>query len=299
MLEGIHFLLTYRCPYECAHCFLHCGPSARGRFSLARLQRVFEDIKRMPTVKTVFFEGGEPFLEYGLILDGLRMAKEQGLWSGIVTNAFWASSRSEAVHRLRPLAALGLDGLSVSLDGYHGHSERSRNALAAAESLGISCGTIQIDPLTVSPPTTEQGEPVVGGGVMLRGRAAQRLAEGLPRHPSAAFDACRRERLADPRRVHVDGSGNVQVCQGVTIGNCFEVPFPELMSRYDPGADPICGPLLEGGPARLAEVFGIVDPDGYVDECHCCYSVRRRLVDDLPRSLAPRQAYGLGERVPA
>jgi MoaA/NifB/PqqE/SkfB family radical SAM enzyme len=29
-MNGIHFLLTYTCNFECDHCFLYCGPKSQG-----------------------------------------------------------------------------------------------------------------------------------------------------------------------------------------------------------------------------------------------------------------------------
>jgi hypothetical protein len=50
---------------------------------------------------------------------------------------------------------------------------------------------------------------------------------------------------------------------------------------------------LAGGPAQLAREYGVVLESGYVDECHCCYLVRKALVDRFPEHLAPRQVYAL------
>jgi MoaA/NifB/PqqE/SkfB family radical SAM enzyme len=37
MLTALHVLLTYRCTMACEHCFLYCGPAARGTFTLAQI----------------------------------------------------------------------------------------------------------------------------------------------------------------------------------------------------------------------------------------------------------------------
>ena len=96
MVNGIHFLLTYACTYRCDHCFLHCSPEARGTFTGAQLRETFEEIDRMGAIETVYFEGGEAFLYYPLLLEGLRLAAALGLRAGIVTNAYWATSVEDA-----------------------------------------------------------------------------------------------------------------------------------------------------------------------------------------------------------
>jgi Predicted Fe-S oxidoreductases len=75
MLTGIHFLLTYKCLYECEHCFVYGSPRAKGTFTLAKVKAVLQEARKTGTVQTVFFEGGEPFLYYPLLLEAVRIAR--------------------------------------------------------------------------------------------------------------------------------------------------------------------------------------------------------------------------------
>ena len=86
MLSGIHFLLTYTCNFECDHCFLYCGPQAQKTFTLNQLRQVLDEAADMGTIESVYFEGGEPFLYYPLMLAGIRSAHQKGFNVGIVTN---------------------------------------------------------------------------------------------------------------------------------------------------------------------------------------------------------------------
>ena len=96
MLTAIHVLLTYQCTFECDHCFLHCGPRREGTFTLSQIRLMLREIKRIKTVDTVYFEGGEPFLFYAVLLAALRMVRDLGLQAGIVTNGYWATSLDDA-----------------------------------------------------------------------------------------------------------------------------------------------------------------------------------------------------------
>jgi len=91
----------------------------------------------------------------------------------------------------------------------------------------------------------------------------------------------------------------VHLCQGLLMGNVFERPLSQIERDYAPDSHPICGPLLRGGPAALAEEYAFVHHgDGrYIDACHLCYLVRLSLLDRFPHYLAPRQVYGLGSQV--
>jgi hypothetical protein len=128
---------------------------------------------------------------------------------------------------------------------------------------------------------------------LFKGRAAEKLTAGLPVRPWQEFRTCPHEELADPERVHVDAYGNVHGCQGVSLGNMWKTPLSELLTIYDATGHPIIGPLVEGGPARLVERFGLNVADAYVDECHLCYMARKSLLMDFPEYLAPPLVYGL------
>jgi hypothetical protein len=298
MLTGIHVLLTYQCTSECDHCFLHCGPQREGTFTLYQLRKLLREIKKIPTIDTVYFEGGEPFLFYAVLLAGLRMVRDAGLQSGIVTNGYWATSPEDAEQWLRPMLDLGIADFSVSDDEFHStKGDESPGAIAygAAKKLGFPCAKICIAPPTVVPVSdfsSDKGQPVTGGGVLFKGRAAEKLTAGLPVRPWRELTTCPHEELANPERVHVDACGNVQVCQGISIGNMWSTPLSELVRDYDAAKHPIVGPLVEGGPARLVKQFSLKVADAYVDECHLCYMARKSLLPPYPQYLAPAQVYG-------
>ncbi len=298
MLKGVHFLLTLTCNYECDHCFLYCGPRASGTFTVEQLEEIFRQMDRMPSIDGVYFEGGEAFLYYPLLLHGLKLATERGYRRGIVTNGYWANGEKDVESWLAPLAKIGLDDLSVSDDSlHHGEQEgtRSRWVKNAAERLGLPSGTICLErPSGQGADSGEnRGEPIVGGDIRFRGRAADKLTDGLPRRPWRFFDHCPDEDLAAPGRIHLDAFGNVHVCQGICIGNVWKTPLDEIMAAYDCEKHPVCGPLQKGGPAALAEAFDFQPEDGYVDACHLCYRIRQSLLDRFPEELAPRLVYGV------
>ncbi len=299
MLTGIHVLLTYKCTGECDHCFLHCGPRCEGTFTLHQLHQLLLEVKQIGTIDTVYFEGGEPFLFYAVMLEGLRMVREAGLQAGIVTNGYWATSEEDAEHWLRPMLDLDITDFSVSDDEFHsskGSQSPGGMAYRAAKKLGFPCARICIKPPAVSQALhadSNKGEPVTGGSVLFKGRAAEKLSAGLPVRPWKEMTTCAHEELADPERVHVDAYGNVHVCQGLSIGNMWKTPLSKLWRDYEAGNHPIIGLLVEGGPARLVERFGLKMAGAYVDECHLCYMARKSLLPDCPEYLAPAQVYGL------
>lgn len=299
-LTGLHLLMTYQCTFECDHCFVWGSPSQTGTMTLSQVRELLDQGEELGTIQSIAFEGGEAFMYYATLLESIRMVKDRGWRAAIVTNAYWAISLEDALAALRPLVEAGLEAVSVSDDAYHGSvDEGSPPALAvrAAQKLGLATKTIAIAPAADSAPGTsaEKGQPITGGGVMFRGRAAARLVDGLPRRPSQDLVTCPYEDLADPSRVHIDSLGYVHLCQGLTIGNTWASPLVDIMHTYDPKTHPIVGPLLEGGPAALARAFDVPHEEAYVDECHLCYELRDRLRRQQPQWLGPDQMYGVPE----
>ncbi|MFQ5576093.1 MAG: radical SAM protein [Anaerolineae bacterium] len=296
-LTGLHILLTYQCNFECDHCFVWGSPRQTGTFTLAHLKNVLQQAVDAETITEIYFEGGEPFLYYPILLKGVARAHRLGFWTGIVSNNYWAAGVDEAVAWLEPLAEAGLNRIDLSSDLWHGDKPDvppAQHALAAAEQLGLEAGTICITPPTGyrDPAESEPGAPVTGGGVMYRGRAASVLAADLPTHPWDSFTACPYEALADPGRVHLDPAGNLHLCQGLVMGNLFQQPLKQIIQTYTPTAHPIVGPLLAGGPAQLVEQHRLPHRASYVDACHLCYTARASLRPQFSRLLTPDQMYG-------
>ncbi|MFC2124626.1 radical SAM protein [Bacteroidota bacterium] len=303
MLTGIHILLTYKCTFACDHCFLYSGPFADGTMTLTQIHQILDESQKIGSIEWIYFEGGEPFLFYPVMLEGIKMARSMGFSVGVVTNAYFATSEKDAEHWLNPLSELSVSDLSISDDSFHSGEEEdnhSKWALKAARKLRIPTSTICIEkPFVEAEPGQGQdvGDPVIGGGAMFKGRAVEKLATGLPQRPSHKLSECPHEDLQLPSRVHVDAFGYVHLCQGLGMGNMWDHPLSELVREYRADSHPICDPLVKGGPDLLARQYNINHEKEYVDECHFCYLVRRALINRFPEYLGPKQVYGLEETV--
>ena len=297
MLKGIHFLLTYMCNLKCDHCFVYSSPDAKGTFTLSQIKKVLDEATKIGTIEWIYFEGGEPFLFYPLMLEGIKIAHSIGFKVGIVTNGYYGISEQDADLWLNPLCKLKISDLSISDDPYHYEEEKdnpAKRVLAAAKRLGMPVHSIRIEkPIVRINNTKPKGEPVVKGGALLKGRAVEKLLEGLPKSRYDEFIECPEEDLKNPKRVHIDSYGYVHLCQGLVMGNMWEIPLSKLVKNYDANSHPICDPLLKGGPALLSKKYKVKHDEEYVSACHFCYIVRLALLDKFPKYLAPRQVYGL------
>lgn len=295
--QSLHILLTYKCLYECEHCFVWGSPQQTGVFTIDCLHEAFLQARDCQSIRELYFEGGETFVYYPVLLRAIATAAHMGFATGIVSNGYWASSVGDARVWLEPLVEAGLNKIEISVDDYHGddHASDKHPALVAAAELGLPAASIAVSPPTchTGPGQAETGAPFSNGDVMFRGRAAKTLTKGLSRWPWQTFTRCPHEKLATPGRVHLDPFGNVHLCQGLLAGNIFQEPLRQILANYDPEKHPIVGPLLQGGPARLVEQYGLEAATGYVDACHLCYCGRESLRARFASQLGPDQMYGV------
>jgi hypothetical protein len=203
-LTGLHFLLTYQCNFECDHCFVWGSPLQTGVMTLERVRNALRQAQDLGSITSIYFEGGEPFLYYPILLRAVQDATDMGFQVGLVSNAYWAISPEDALEWLRPFAGL-IQDLSVSSDLYHYSESLSRqscNAIQAAHSLGIPTGTISIaqpEAAGVVPPSDNSP---MNPGVMYRGRRRNQRPASL--ETLGQFTECPHDDLREPGRIHLD-----------------------------------------------------------------------------------------------
>ncbi len=297
-LSGLHLLLTYQCNFECDHCFTWGSPRQDGTMTFLDIRHILKQAVELGTVEWFYFEGGEPFLYYPILLKGIQEAASQGFNVGIVSNGYWATAVEDAQEWLQPFAGL-IQDLSISSDMYHWSeklSQQAKNASVAAKQLGIPLDVISVDqPETTNAPSVIGQLPGGESAVMYRGRAVETLVSQAALLPWKQFTECPYENLRDPGRLHVDPLGNLQICQGISLGNIFQKPLSEICEAYDPDLHTITGPILESGPVGLVQRYKLAHEDMYADACHLCYESRQKLRRRYPEILMPDQMYGVVE----
>ncbi len=296
-ISGLHLLLTYKCNMECDHCFVFGSPDAKGIMKISDIREILNEAQRIESIEWIYFEGGEPVLYYPILLWGLREAKRLGYKIGFISNAYWATSVEDAKEWLSPISEIGVSDAVISDDIFHYGEEDedlAKYAYQAAKNLGLPVSNIRIeDPKLYLMAKNWKGEPVIDGAVLFKGRATEKLVQGLSRKPWEEFSRCSDEDFSNQKRVHIDPFGYIHVCQGITIGNMKKIPLHQLLEDFDPYRHPICGPILKGGPAELVRKYNVQHEESYVDECHLCYDARLELRKMFPEILAPNQMYGV------
>lgn len=301
-LKGVHFLLSYQCTAECDHCFVWGSPFLKGTFSLKDVASVLKESKKLKTVEWIYLEGGEPFLHYPIMIESLKKAKMMGFKLGIATNCYWATSLDNAMQWIAPIAEIGIDDMDISADLYHDESfdcPEVVNSIKVLKKFKIPFNILCIEEESHNRKRKIAGTSFSCGKVLHKGRAAVELTQKAKGKKSEGvrwkeFTECKEEDIENPSRVHVDPLGYVHVCQGISIGNFKKKTFSRIIKSYDPESHPILGPLLEGGPVKLAEKYRVSHKDKYRDACHFCYNLRVSLRKRFPEILVPGQMYGEG-----
>jgi radical SAM family protein len=138
----IALVLSSRCNASCSHCSTNCGPHRKEALGLDEIIRLMNEAAAIDDGRPLEFDltGGEPFLDFELLLATVAHgASLHGLVS-CLTNAFWARSIEEARAKLTQLRDAGLDLLGISVSRFHQRYvplSRVRLALEVAASIGL------------------------------------------------------------------------------------------------------------------------------------------------------------------
>jgi hypothetical protein len=307
--RDIGIILSYRCHSACKHCLYNCGPGwEKEPMSPDALREALKAVTTWPDTPQVHFTGGEPFLHFPLLLEGVRMASDLGIPRYLETNASWCVDVEKAVERFQALKEAGLQAVLISCSPFHAESippVRTIRALRAAEEIfGPQRVTLYLPEFLelVQRFGVEHTVPLSqyierfgvdgaqrilwqGYGIISGGRSGYELGHLAPRYPAEAFvetDCVMDILYAHHSHLDLYGDYISGFCGGLTIGDWHNLP--RLLADFRAGRYPLLiEVLVEQGPyglCRLAErEFGFSPlAEGYTGKCHLCVDVRRHLV---------------------
>jgi hypothetical protein len=308
--QDIGIILSYRCQSGCNHCLYNCGPRwEKEAISVEALRQALEAVTIWPRTPQVHFTGGEPFLHFPLLLEGVRVATDLGIARYVETSASWCTDQTEAVELFATLQEAGLEAILISCSPFHAERippARTLRAIRAALDVFGTHGVIVylsnfikvVQLFDVERPTPlsryEERFGVEGAarilwqgyGIISGGRSGYRLGHLVPRHPAAAFAKadCTGD-ILHAHHSHFDLYGNFisGFCGGLTVGDWHDVP--QVLADLQAGRyPPLIEVLVERGPYGLFEMAREryrYEPiaDGYAGKCHLCVDVRRHLVE--------------------
>jgi hypothetical protein len=140
MISKLVFSVTYDCPISCKYCVTRSGPHSGPYLDAEFMKEVISDLLDQVRLYSVIFTGGEPLLKLSEVEATIRFASSRGLWTRIVTNAFWAKKPAIAERLLRRLREAGLCEINFSCDDLHQEHIPLRNiynAFWASKRIGL------------------------------------------------------------------------------------------------------------------------------------------------------------------
>jgi len=322
-------LLSYRCTAECRHCMYACSPRWKGDWITQKdLEGVLAQLSgrirpspwghgKVSLNYGLHFTGGEPFLNFELLLKAVEIADELEIPSTFVeTNCYWCSNDKVTRERLNLLRGGGLKGVLISVNPFYAEYvpfERTERCIkTSGEVFGANVMVYQLEyyhrfkqlgirerisledylGLTRKEDLRERVE------LFLMGRAAHRLKEFYPAYPAHTFfkEPCRPPFLRDWHN-HFDNYGNVMpgYCGGISLGHWRNLD--RLISEgIELETHPVLGFLIAedlGGLFHFAEDLGYGEAqEGYLSKCDLCLDLRKYLVSRKDfEELSPGEFY--------
>ncbi|AUS79074.1 hypothetical protein C1701_12725 [Actinoalloteichus sp. AHMU CJ021] len=302
---GIH--MTNTCQLSCDHCITDSSPTASGDLEWAQIEAAIR--AAASHVDGVCVTGGEALIRRSRTLRTIRLTRELGLISSLVTNGYWARREAFAQRTLDELVTAGLHKMAVSYDTYHerflgpevyarllalgtdtdiviklqycgdGRDEAYRNAVALASRYGVELDRAEVLPFG-------RGSALVPAGVP--------AVDEVPNGPCGVVV-----------RPVLTPENELFTCCGPARGSHPHSPLRlEITTTSDVGsalgeaeADPILNVIHSHGPRRL---FDYLDPStrdritGRLRDPSLC-SMCRAITDDpdavaeLTRALDPQR----------
>lgn len=319
-------ILSYKCSSTCKHCMYACSPVWKADWpSKENIELILRQLA--PRIKPssygsegvsinygLHFTGGEPFLNFDLLLDAVEIANRLKIPSTFVeTNCFWCVNDEQVREKLKALKQAGLKGILVSVNPFileqvpFERTERAikisrenfgRNTMIYQEvyyrqfkNLGIK------DTLAISQYLEKDDWALRYSELLPMGRACYKLKHFFAKKPAKAFfsESCV-SNLTRSWHVHIDNYFNYVAgyCGGISLGDARDLDA--LTQGIDLSDKPVLRALTTSI-RRLYEFavkeFNYREEEGYISKCHLCIDIRRHIVQQTDgfKELQPREFY--------
>lgn len=260
----------------------------------------------------IHLTGGEPFLNFDLLLSITEMASRLGIPPAFVeTNCFWSRDDEITREKLARLKQAGLRGILISANPFTIEQipfERIERAAKISEE--VFGGNVivyqsyfynQFKRMGINS-TLPFEEYLQKAGYGLRyiellplGRVSYKLADLYRKHPPEHFSgaSCEHELIRD-WHIHIDNYCNFipGYCAGISLGDARDLDA--ICRGIDLDELPVLRALVTSMEElyRLGKKFGYEEEEGYISRCHLCVSIRRRLAKHGQfRELRPKEFY--------
>jgi len=112
-------IMSYQCQCACKHCLYNCGPQWKDWMSPQTLREALQAAKAWHHRFQIHLTWGEPFLNFSLLLEGVRTVAELGIPCYVETNAGWCLREEDVADKFKTLKEAGLNAILISCSPFH------------------------------------------------------------------------------------------------------------------------------------------------------------------------------------
>ena len=304
------FFISYQCNFTCEHCSISSSPNAKVAMSDELLVSIFEQIKKIPSFKVVVFTGGETTLEKEKLIKGLNFARENGLSSRVVTNAWWATTKDDADKFVKELVLAGLNEINTSFDDYHAQFISIDNIVRFVEAslnnnITPAVATVidnyskynskyirayMAEKLNISPSELSKKMFFMESKPSFNGRGAN-FKSDVNRIPTCSvMDEAKIGRGCSEvgRAISFHPDGTIKICCGhasrdvpdLNVGNLYSDSLETILGKIQ--SNIVFWLIYTLGPSGMLEKLGVTK-ENYFSPCDACYDLlvnhRKEMLD--------------------
>ncbi|MFQ6126277.1 MAG: hypothetical protein ACE5R6_16960 [Candidatus Heimdallarchaeota archaeon] len=327
-------LLSYKCTNECKHCMYACSPhwnadwlaESDAEQILTQLARSIEGSpwggEKVGVNYGVHFTGGEPFLNFNLLLNLTEIAQSLQIPSTFTeTNCYWCTRDDQVKDRFKQLKAKGLKGILLSANPFTVEQipfERIERAIKIGKEifgenvmvynnlfftqlriLNIKQTLSFRDYLSLMKKKNPLGLQygLSYPSIFPMARVPYKLGHLYRKYPPKTLfgESCIDE-LKRPWHIHIDNYGNYipGYCAGISLGNATNLNSINQINLED-------YPILNALTTDIEALYhiGIKEFEyeerskGYISKCHLCVDIRKYITQKTTKlkELRPLEFY--------
>jgi len=301
-IRRLEFTLTRKCNSQCVYCQANAGPWHNEVMNVRDAYNYLTEAVKVADLESFLVFGGEPMLYPARTTAIFNKAQQMCIPTiEMLTNGIWGKDKKRAERLAKRLKTAGLNSLGISVDAFHLEYiplEYPRNAAQASTKAGIEKVVWNVavieslnaanhyDKMTAH--ILKELEPVGVEAHVHKVAAAGRALETIPQYfqKTRLEGPCEGETpmentLKNLQCLTIEPSGSVEICWHLFIGNAKKTPLSSIINEYDWQRNPLIKTLAEEGPMGLLKQqkphAGIFDESEYVNKCHLCIELRKRL----------------------
>lgn len=132
-MRKLAFGYSTSCNIRCGHCVAEGNIPANSKMDHNKAKELIVEMAHAG-VAGISFSAGEPFLYINDIIELIKLCSQNGIYTRIVTNSFWAETSEAADSLVAELKENGLCQLRLSYSKWHQENVSRNNVLNAARS---------------------------------------------------------------------------------------------------------------------------------------------------------------------